>query len=105
MDGVLDDVVAEVIGLTVDAWFYPAAGHPDGKAARVVIAAIVLFGEFPLAVVRSAEFPAPDDECFVQQAPLFEVGDEGGGSLVGILALPFDLGRKVAMAVPALVVK
>ena len=47
VDGVPDDVIAEVVGLAIDTWFYPAPGHPDGKAAGVVIAAIVLFGERP----------------------------------------------------------
>src|SRR5580692_5565631 len=53
VDGVPDDIIAEVVGLAIYAWFYSASGHPDGKAAGVVIAAIVLFGELSLAVVRS----------------------------------------------------
>src|SRR5205823_4674017 len=39
VDGVLDDVVPEVVGLAVgDAGLDAAAGQPHGKAARVVVA-------------------------------------------------------------------
>ncbi len=43
MHRVFDDVVAEIVGLAVaDAALDAAAGHPDGEAARMVIAAVVL---------------------------------------------------------------
>lgn len=46
VDGVLGDVVAEVVGLAIDfATFDAAASHPHGEGARVVIAAVVCFGE------------------------------------------------------------
>lgn len=46
MDGVFDNVVAEVIGLAVDdAGLDAAACHPDGEASGVVVSAVVGFGE------------------------------------------------------------
>jgi len=43
--GVFDDVVAEVVGLAMnDAAFDAAAGHPHAEIARVMIAAVVVFG-------------------------------------------------------------
>ena len=105
VDGVPDDVVAEVVGLAIYAGFYAAAGHPDGKAAGVVVAAIVLFGEGTLAIVCAAEFAAPDDEGLVEQTALFEIEYERGGGLVGVFALSLDLHGQVIVAVPALVIE
>jgi len=46
VDRVARDVVAEVVGLTVrDARLDAAAGQPDGEAARVVVAAVVVRGQ------------------------------------------------------------
>ncbi len=46
VDGVLDDVVAEVVGFTeADPAFDPCAGHPHGEAARVMIATVVRLGQ------------------------------------------------------------
>lgn len=44
VDRIFDDIVGEVISLTVyDAWFDSSSGHPHGVAARMMIAAVVLF--------------------------------------------------------------
>ena len=44
VDWVLHDVVGEVVGGAVhDTWFDAAAGHPHAEAARVMVAAIVVF--------------------------------------------------------------
>ena len=43
------DVVAVVVGGAVaHAGLDAAAGHPSGKAARMMVATVVVFGEFPL---------------------------------------------------------
>ena len=66
----LHDVVAVVVGLAVgDAGFDPATGHPDGEAARVVVAPVVFIGELALAVGGASELAAPDDEGLVEHAP------------------------------------
>ena len=76
VDGVLDDVVAEVVGLAVDdAGLDAAAGHPHGEAAAVVVAAVVVAGQRALAVDRPAELAAPDDQRVVEQAALLQVVD------------------------------
>ena len=42
VDGVADNVVAELVGFTVyDAAFHSTAGHPDGEATWMVIASEV----------------------------------------------------------------
>jgi len=49
VDRILDNVVAEVIGFAVDdAALDAAAGHPHTEVSRVVIAAVVFFGELTL---------------------------------------------------------
>ena len=104
VDRVLDDVVAELVGLTVDmAAFDAAAGHPEAEATRVVVAAVRVLGDLALAVSRAAEFAAPDHERVFQQAALLEVLDEGRRSLVGLFALALDAAGQTAVLVPALV--
>ena len=61
-DGILDDVVREVVRLAVtDAWFDAAASQPDREASGVVVAAVVVLGERSLSVDRSAEFTGPQN--------------------------------------------
>jgi len=51
MNAVADEVVTEVVGLaTGDARLDPAAGHPCGEAAWMMISAVVVLGENSLRV-------------------------------------------------------
>ena len=98
---VLDDVVAEVVGLAVDtAALGAAASHPHREAARVVVATVVGHAESALAVDRTAEFSAPDDERVVEHAALLEVLDERVAGAVDVLALAGHAVGQVAMVVP-----
>ena len=104
VDGVADDVVAELVGFAVDETFLETtAGHPHGEAARVVVASEVVFGDIALTVGGAAEFAAPDDEGFVEETALFEVGDEGGGALIGFCAFLADAAGETAVVVPVAV--
>ena len=108
VDGVLHGGEAEVIGGTVDvAAFDTATGHPDGEAVVVVVAAFhdafvgAGLGEFDDG--GAAEFAAPEDEGFIEQAALFEIGEEGADGLIafaGEAAVVFD----VIVGVPGLAV-
>ena len=49
----------------------------------------------------SSEFSTPNDDGVVEEATLGEVFDQGGGRLIGVAALEFELGGKVAMLIPA----
>ena len=69
----------------------PAAGQPDGVAARVVVAAVIVRRQLPLRVDRSAEFAAPDHQGVVEKSPLFEVLDQRRRGLIGVVALAADL--------------
>src|SRR5262245_28516416 len=56
VNGLIDDVVAEVVGFAVDdARLYAAAGQPHREIARVMVASVILFRQRALAVDRAAE--------------------------------------------------
>ena len=79
--GSFTDVVAVIVGLAVGhAGLDAAAGHPHGEAARVMVAAIVLAGELPLAIDGAAELAAPDHQRVVEQAALLEILDQCGAT-------------------------
>src|SRR5437763_1116303 len=77
VDGILADVVAVVIGFAMgDSRLDTAARHPNGEAARMMIAAIVLGLQRTLAVNSSAKLSAPDNERIVEfrQLELIKLG-------------------------------
>ncbi len=88
VDGVLDDVVAEVVGHAVDqAGFDAAAGEPHAAGIRVVVAAAgAAEGGVAFDHRGAAEFAAPGDQGLIEQAAALEVGDQCGAGLVGRLA-------------------
>ncbi len=75
--------------------FYPATGHPHGKAGRVVIPSVSF-----LAHRRTAKFSAPDDEGFVQKPSGFEVSDKTDYGQVDLPAKPGVIALHLAMAIP-----
>ena len=98
------DVVAEVVGLSVgNARLHAAAGHPDGEAARVVIAAVIFFGQIPLTISGAAEFAGPDHEGVIEHTAALEVHDERGAALVDVPALGLVLTGEIVVGVPAAV--
>src|SRR5689334_1196219 len=106
MHGVLRHVVAKVVRNAVaDARFHSAAGHPDGKAAAVVVATIVFLFNLPLAINRTTELAAPDDQCVIEQTALLEILDQGRTGLVGVRALFLDAFGQIVVLVPAAVIK
>ena len=69
----LDGMEADFVGRAVnDAPLEAAAGHPDRKAVRMMIAAVVA-----LRARRAAEFGGEDDDRLVQQAAALEIGQAG----------------------------
>ena len=107
MDGVFYNVIAKVVSGAVDgAGLDAAAGHPHGVGFGVVVAAPgATEGGIAFHHGGAAEFSAPDDEGFIKEAALFEVGDEGGTGLVSGLAEAFVVADNVAMGIPAFVEK
>src|SRR5581483_8795896 len=92
----IGDIIAIIVGAPVsDARFDTAAGHPNAKTTRVMVATVIVFGEFALGVAGASEFAAPNDQSFIEHSALLEVGDEGGAGLVGFAGLGFDAGGKI----------
>ena len=103
--GVLDDIIAKLVGLAVDlAALGAAAGHPHREAAWVVVATVVILRESALAVDGPSEFSAPDDERIVEHPALLEVFDEGVAGLVDVLALAWHASADVGVVVPVIMV-
>src|SRR5262245_54100063 len=71
----------------------------------MMIATVVVFLDFPLAIDGAAEFTAPDHESILEQAPRFQVFDQRGAGLVGVFALLANALGQVAMLVPAAMVQ
>jgi len=53
---------------------------------------------------RSAEFAAPDHECFIQQAALLKVFYQGCGRLVSLQAMLLVIAEYIRVGVPSFVV-
>src|SRR5262249_60378524 len=95
-DAVFNSLVAELARLAVvHSALDAAAGQPDREGLRVVVAALRT-----LRIRGPAEFPAPDDERILEQATRLEVGEQGGGRLIGGLAATAMVGLDVVVAVP-----
>ena len=79
---------------------HAASRHPDGKACRVVVATVAL-----LAHRRAAKLSAPDNERFIEQASLLEVGEQARDRFVHRAAEPgmvfFDAGVRIPLAAGA----
>src|SRR5262249_24498397 len=104
VDGVLNDVVAVVVGLAVDdARLDAAAGQPEGEAAAVVVAAVVVPGQPTLAVDGAAELAAPDHQRVVEQPAPLHVHHQRRRRPVDVAALAADLSGQAAVLVPAAV--
>ncbi len=94
MHGVFHDVVAEGVGGSVDGTRPRSpTRHPHGKTPRVMVPAVISSGEFSLAVVGAAKFPAPNHQGVFEKASLLKVGEKAGRRLIGFTALGTDGGR------------
>src|SRR6266567_789627 len=105
MYGILDDVIAIVVCLAIgDSGPYAAARHPRGKATRMMIAAVVFRRQPALAVNGAAEFAGPDDECVVEQATPFQIGDERITTTIGFATDNGQHSRNVIVNIPSALV-
>ena len=68
---VAGDVITEIVCFTLsDAGLHSAAGQPDGEAAGMMIAAVIVGRQATLAINCAAEFAPPNYQGIVQQAEL-----------------------------------
>jgi len=78
-DGCRADFICRSDGV---ACFTAAAGEPDRHGIGIVIAAVSESTAADSVIGRAAEFPHPDDERFLEQAPFAEIFNECGDWLV-----------------------
>src|SRR4051812_47939078 len=89
---IFDDVIAKFICFAIDnTGLHTAASHPNGKTTGMMVPAIIILRQLALAIVGTSEFTAPDDQGFIEQSTLFQVGDQCCRSLVDIFTLALDL--------------
>src|SRR6202162_1449456 len=82
MAAVDHSLVADFVGLTIaDARLDSAAGHPIGEALGIVVPA-----ERLLRDGLASELSAPNHQCLVKQAALFEIGQQSGNGFVDFRA-------------------
>lgn len=74
MDGILGDVVAEIVGRSVRrAGLHAATSHPDCVTPRMMIPPALGTVPFALASNSTPKFAAPNDQRIIEQPPLLEV--------------------------------
>ena len=104
--GFINYVISKFIGLSIrSTCIDTAAGHPACEAARMVVPAVVICCEPALAVVGAPKFSAPDNQCFIEHPPLFEVLDQCSRCLVCFPGLLLDAPWQSAVVIPALMEK
>src|SRR5258708_18295670 len=68
VDRIFHDIVTVVVGLAeTEAGLDSAAGHPDRITAAMVIAAVIFFFNFSLAIDGAAKLAAPDYQGVFKQ--------------------------------------
>ncbi len=66
-----------------------------------MITAVIIGCQLALAVNPAAELTAPDNQRVVEQAALFEIENQRGRSLIGVVALTSNRLRQGQVLVPA----
>ena len=106
IDRIFHHVVAEIVGpAVVHATLDAAAGNPARETAWMVIASVIVAGDVTLPVDGAAELPGEDDEGIIQESTRFQIGEQGGGGLIDVLALAAHVGGKAGVVIPAPVEK
>src|SRR6185437_4589337 len=96
VNAVLDRIQTDVVGGAVrDAAFDAAAGQPNGKAKRIMIASGTA-----LAHRCAAELATPDNERAVEQTTPFEIFQEAGNRLIAFTTIACVIGFDIAVGVP-----
>ena len=71
----------------------------------MMIATVIILGQSALAVHRTAEFTAPNDQRVVKHAALLQILNERGRRLIGLLAALRQAFGKLAVMVPVAVIE
>ena len=103
---IASDVEAVIVGLAKSlSAANAAAGEPHCEAAAMMITAVGLGSQLPLAVNRTAELASPDDQRLVEQSALLQISYERGTSLIDAAALQMKFRGQVVVLIPAAMIK
>src|SRR2546426_2602197 len=84
----IGDVVAVIIGTAIsDSRLNAATGQPNTEATGMMIASVIIFGEFALRIAGAPEFAAPNHQGIIEHATLLEIFDERGAGLISFAGL------------------
>src|SRR4029079_10305358 len=98
MDGITNDIVAEIIRFAEDRSAADAAAtHPHRVPARMMISSIIIRAQFTLTIDRAAELAAPDDQRLIQQTALLQIKNECFARLVHVATLQRQVARQITM--------
>src|SRR5262249_25016814 len=105
MHGIFHNVVAEIVGLPVDITSLgSSARHPRGKATRMVVASVVVFGKPALAIDGSAKLAAPNAQRILDQATPLQIGHQRIGSAIRGGAEFRSIADRIRMNIPSALV-
>jgi hypothetical protein len=102
VEDVFDGLAADFVGGSDGcAAFDTAAGHPDGEAVAVVIAATAggVFGGW-----LPTKFAAPHDQRVPEQATVFQIFDQTGDGFIRLSCMQIMIRFHVRMSVPVVIV-
>src|SRR5215467_4805335 len=101
MNRILDDVVAKLVGFSLDnARLDSPSREPPGVALGMVVASVIRSGQFALAIYRPAELAAPNHQCVFEQPAALEVSEQGITGLVDGFALQSQPLGQVVVLIP-----
>src|SRR6185503_9003931 len=99
--GILYDVVAIVVGFSIrDSGTHATAHHPCGKAARMMIASVVLGRQSTLTIYGTAKFPRPHNKGVVEQTATLEISNECIRGAIRLLTQHRKHSNHIAMDIP-----
>src|SRR5215207_9923551 len=106
VDWIPHNVIGEIVRCAVgQSALHAGPGQPDTKATRMMIAAIVVFRQLALRKNGAAKLATPDDQGVLQQSARFEILEQGGTGLIGVIALALDATRKIVVLIPTAMIQ
>ena len=100
------NIIAEVIrcpeyGTPTD----PTATKPKRVTTSMMVAAVIIAGQFPLTVNSSTELSAPDDQRLIEHSSLLEIFNQGSRRLIRVFALTRNPLGKSAVLIPSAMIQ
>jgi len=106
MDLAGDDLKAHVVGLAISMpGLDSAAGHPSAEALWLMLATVRIdrcCTAQVLAPRRATEFARPQYERVFEHSSLFQILDQSGNRLVGLIAELGEVATNVAVMIPTI---